>query len=65
MKHKESKFRILLVYVDNVILVENSLYEFQAFKEPLHQAFKIKDLGILKYFIGMEVAQSKLGISLY
>lgn len=27
------------------------------------QEFEIKDLGILKYFLGMEMARSKRGIS--
>lgn len=65
VKTKESEFTTLIVHVDNVTLAGNSLYEFQAIKEALHQAFKIKYLGILKYFPGLEVAHSKLCISLY
>lgn len=38
--------------------------EFQNIKSILDTSFKIKDLGQLKYFLGIEVAHSKLGISL-
>jgi len=54
----------LLVYVDDVILAGNSLQEFASIKQVLHDAFQIKDLGILKYFLGIEVAHSSSGISL-
>jgi len=47
-KHTTSSFTLLLVYVDDVILVGNSLLEFQSIKTALDYAFKIKDLGILK-----------------
>jgi hypothetical protein len=53
-----------LVYVDDIILAGNSLSEFNIIKNVLHQAFKIKDLGTLKYFLGLEVAHSHTGISL-
>ena len=56
---------MILVYVDDIILVGNSLPEFQHMKTILDTSFKIKDLGLLKYFIGIEVAHSELGISFF
>jgi len=50
------------VYVDDVILAGNSLNEIEDVKALLNNAFKINDLGDLKYFIGFEVARSKKGI---
>ena len=37
--------------------------EITNLKKALAQKFEIKDLGNLKYFLGMEIAQSKRGIS--
>ena len=59
-----SKFTALLVYVDDVILAGNSLDEITATKTFLSNRFKLKDLGQLKYFLGIEVARSKNGIAL-
>ena len=56
-------FTALLIYVDDVILAGNSIAEFTRIKNILDSNFKIKDLGTLKYFLGLEVAYSKLGIS--
>nr|ABE88097.1 Reverse transcriptase (RNA-dependent DNA polymerase) [Medicago truncatula] len=64
IKHTHSSFTILLVYVDDVILAGDTLSEFNTIKGVLHDAFKIKDIGQLKYFLGLEVAHSKSGISL-
>jgi hypothetical protein len=50
--------------VDDVILAGNSIAEFSYIKELLHSSFKIKDLGKLKYFLGLEVAHSSKGVSL-
>jgi hypothetical protein len=63
-KVTESTFTVLLVYVDDVIIAGNSMSEIQDIKDALHNTFKIKDLGLLKYFLGIEVAHSKQGISL-
>lgn len=61
LKHKPI-FTALLVYVDDIIIVGNSLTGFSNIKAILDQNFKIKDLGILKYFLGLEVDHSKDGI---
>jgi hypothetical protein len=50
--------------VDDIILAGNSLSEFSRIKKVLDREFRIKDLGQLKYFLGIEVAHSKLGISI-
>jgi hypothetical protein len=64
VKKTSSSFTILLVYVDDIILAGNSISEFDHIKSVLDSLLKIKDLGQLKYFLGIEVAHSKLGISL-
>jgi hypothetical protein len=64
IKQTANSFTIILVYVDDVIIDGTSLHEFQYIKNILHSSFKIKDLGQLKYFLGLEVAHSSQGISL-
>lgn len=59
-KKTQTSFTIMLVYVDDVILAGNSLKEMKWIKQKMHQEFKIKDLEQLKYFLGIEVAHSKL-----
>jgi len=63
-KKTNASFTVLLVYVNEVIVAGDSLYELQSIKAILHSSFKIKDLGQLKYFLGLEVAHSFEGISL-
>ena len=61
---QEGDFTVLLVYVDDIILAGYSLTEFSRIKSILNAQFKIKDLGVMKYFLGLEVAHSKEGISI-
>ena len=63
-KASSDTFTILLVYVDDVIFAGNSITEIDKIKASLHEAFRIKDLGSLKYFLGFEVARSNKGIHL-
>jgi len=62
IRNNSGCFLALLVYVDDVILTGNSLKDIEDVKALLNSAFKIKDLGNLKYFLGFEVARSKKGI---
>ncbi|KAL5840222.1 hypothetical protein ACOSQ4_012830 [Xanthoceras sorbifolium] len=56
------RISILIVYVDDIVLTENYVEEMVTLKGLLAKEFEIKDLGNLKYFLGMEVARSKIGI---
>lgn len=56
---KESCFTILLVYVYDMVISGNSHDDFEVITQVLNDKFKIKDLGQLKYFLGIEVAHSQ------
>ena len=57
-------FLALLIYVDDLVLASNSHDRCHQFKRYLHHCFKLKDLGPLKYFFGIEVARSLEGLFL-
>ena len=54
-----------MVDVDDIVLLGNDLPEIHRITNLLDSAFKIKDLGDLRYFLGFEVARSSIGINLY
>ncbi|KAJ0800173.1 putative RNA-directed DNA polymerase [Helianthus annuus] len=55
---------VVLIYVDDVIITGNCLAKIEEVKKKLDQNFSIKDLGVLKYFLGIEVARTKEGLVL-
>ncbi|CAM8908561.1 unnamed protein product [Rhodiola kirilowii] len=57
-------FLILLVYMDDVIITGNSEELISEVKQFIHRKFRIKDLGVMKYFLGLEVARSTDGVFL-
>lgn len=63
-KSAPSSFTALLLYVDDVVLTGNCLTTINEVKSFLHQKFRIKDIGELKFFLGLEVARSSKGILL-
>lgn len=54
----------LLIYVDDLVLTGSSHEAIQDFKTYLSNCFHMKDLGKLKYFLGIEVARSQEGLFL-
>ena len=48
----------LLVYVDDLVLTGHDCDTCSTFKAYLCRCFNIKDLGPLKYFLGIEVARN-------
>ncbi|GKB39019.1 retrovirus-related pol polyprotein from transposon TNT 1-94, partial [Tanacetum coccineum] len=54
----------VLVYVDDLIIYGNDSKAITQFKTYLSDCFHMKDLGNLKYFLGVEVARAQDGIFL-
>ncbi|RVW46987.1 Retrovirus-related Pol polyprotein from transposon TNT 1-94 [Vitis vinifera] len=54
----------VLVYVDDLIISGNDSAALKTFKAYLSDCFKMKDLGVLKYFLRIEVARSSAGLFL-
>ncbi|GJU68849.1 ribonuclease H-like domain-containing protein [Tanacetum coccineum] len=57
-------FIAILVYVDDIMITRNNGHEIDKFKRFLSSKFKIKDLGLLKYFLGIEVLEIENGLCL-
>lgn len=53
-----SSFIALLVYVDDIVLASPSIEAITTLKVFLHSQLNLKDLGTLKYFLGLEIARS-------
>lgn len=50
--------------MDDLIIAGDNAREIKALKASLHWTFAIKDLGKLKYFLGIEMATLKKGLFL-
>ncbi|KAJ0735747.1 putative RNA-directed DNA polymerase [Helianthus annuus] len=61
---KGGTYVAVLIYVDDVILVGNDANKINETKAFLDKRFSIKDLGNLKYFLGIEVARTEEGMVL-
>jgi len=52
---------ILSLYVDNMIIIGDDIDDILVLKTKLTRRFEMKDLGYLRYFLGIEVAYSPRG----
>lgn len=58
----ENDILIISLYVDDLIFTGSNKAMIQEFKTDMMQSFKMNDLGLMHYFLGMEVSQGKEGI---
>ena len=61
---KLRKVSILIVYVDDIIITGDDLVEMEQLKKELSKEFEIKNLGELRFFLGMEIARTKRGLAI-
>lgn len=64
LKHQLGKITTLIVYIDDMIITGDDSKEIFQLQKQLSTKFKIKNLGKLKYFLGIEVVRSEQGIFL-
>lgn len=55
---------LLVVYVDDIIITGDNMDVIATLKKFLHSKLELQELGILKYFLGIEIARSTKGIFL-
>ncbi|XP_020417872.1 uncharacterized protein LOC109948621 [Prunus persica] len=64
LKHDGRRLTALIVCVDDIVVTGNDTGEQLKLQKYLSPEFEMKDLGDLKYFLGIEVARSTTGIFL-
>lgn len=55
---------IMGVYVDDLVITGYGNKDISSFKAEMKNIFKMSDLGLLSYYLGIEVSQGPAGISL-
>lgn len=65
IKHTDSFFLAVLIYVDDIVVAGNNAHAITNFTQNLNAKFKLKNMGSLKYLLGLEVARSEKGINLH
>lgn len=55
---------VLAVYVDDILLTGSDVSDIVEVKEYLRKYFVTKDMGRPRYFLGIEIAHSRHGVSL-
>jgi len=63
-KHAAGKVAILIVYVDDIVITGDDIVEIVNLKKYLAQEFEVKNLGQLKYFLGIEISRGPKGVFL-
>src|SRR4051812_23332592 len=63
-KHENGRITILTVYVDDIIITGDDKKKIRMLKYYLAEEFEVKDMGELKYFIGIEIARGPRGMVL-
>lgn len=53
---------LVCIYVDDIMYLSSSQTMVEEFKLEMQKAFEMSDLGLLNYFLGLEVKQSENGV---
>lgn len=59
VKKQDHDFLIVCIYVDDLIYTGTNIRLVEDFKRKMMNEFEMTDLGVMKYFLGIQVKQSK------
>ena len=59
VKYCDDKVVIIVLYVDDLIIIGDHTHDIEITKDQLKQVFEISDLGLMHYFLGMQVWQEE------
>lgn len=62
VKKEHEDLLFFYVYVDDLIVIGNNQMMFDGFKKAMAQEFEMSDMGLMSYYLGIEVKQMKDGI---
>ena len=65
IKENDGKILIVVLYVDDLIFTGNEVSLIVDFKAVMKSEFEMTDLGLLRYFLGIEVKKNEKGIFIY
>ncbi|KAG8479389.1 hypothetical protein CXB51_029761 [Gossypium anomalum] len=63
-KNKTETQLVVSLYVDDLLVTRGDKVDLAEFKTKMKQMFEMTDLGLMTYFLGMEVSQTQGGIFL-
>jgi hypothetical protein len=61
----DGSFIYLLLYVDDMLIAAKNKEEIRHVKAQLNQEFEMKDLGVAKKILGMEILRDRKASKLY
>lgn len=58
----QGEILLVCVYVDDLICMGSSQLFVENFRKDMKKTFEMNDLGLMSYFLGLEIKQDALGI---
>jgi hypothetical protein len=65
VKHKGKNSLIISLYVDDLLVTGNDTRLVEEFKQEMMQAFEMTDLGLMTFFLGIEIKQNENDVFIY
>lgn len=59
VKKEGVELLVVCIYVDDLIYIETSVQMVESFKQKMMKDFEMTDLGVMRYFLGIQVKQLK------